>query len=729
MDLGNPPESHRSRWFFFAAVMMPVMTVFLPEGMNMLLRMGSSDTGSLAGYGIGHFFAAGLLYVFTGVLVYLKRPNLPESRVFLLMTVTLGVIINYSSPGLDLINMWNYKIRLVSITLLPATVIHLALIFPRRRRFMAPENPVWLIPYLVSLTIFFLSGPMSGYWRSLPSMDLVRRFYLVSAVLVFVSLNIWNLLKDSSPAVRIQSRMIFFGVLMSFFITGVLLFPEPGVSFAVLFIVFPISIAYAICCSDLFTIDAVARKGFGYALSVAAIIGAYSLVVVILNAVSPATDIYGSHLFIVGFTVAAVTAFRFSHMKIQVAVDRFFYRSKLDYKHTVISISNDLTSILDMKGLLVRIIHTVRNIMFIDSAGVILLPPEAGECEALFIHDNPDGENGEVVVDDCLNLDDPLISLMDRERRIITLFDLNSDPKYARVRESCSRRFVSLKATLILPLVFKGRLSGMLAMGSKKSGHFYTTEDIDLLKTLANQGAIAFENIWLAEKMKQEEFIRTNLARYVSPQVVDHIIHEQIDVNLGGDRKKVTVLISDIRDFASLTKTQPPDRLVAILNEYFTEMAHIIFENHGSLDKYIGDAIVAVFGSLVELENPTEQAVETALGMVEKMDELNRKWAEELEGFPMFIGLGIDTGEVFLGNVGSPERMEFTVIGTAVNTAQLLSDLADPEQILLSKEAAQALGGKFGLNELPSIVVKERSGELGIFEVVHDRAGAERGVT
>jgi len=113
---------------------------------------------------------------------------------------------------------------------------------------------------------------------------------------------------------------------------------------------------------------------------------------------------------------------------------------------------------------------------------------------------------------------------------------------------------------------------------------------------------VAIENARLADQMKVEEAARTNLARYLSPQIVDQIIKKDVQVNLGGDRKVVTVLFSDIRNFTRITETLPPDQLVQLLNEYFTEMAKIIFENQGSLDKYIGDAIVAVFGSLMYVE-------------------------------------------------------------------------------------------------------------------------------
>jgi len=233
---------------------------------------------------------------------------------------------------------------------------------------------------------------------------------------------------------------------------------------------------------------------------------------------------------------------------------------------------------------------------------------------------------------------------------------------------------------------------------------------------MANQGAVAIENARLADQMKSEEMVRANLARYLSPQIVDQVIKKDVQVNLGGDRKVVTILFSDIRNFTRITETLPPDQLIKLLNEYFTEMAKIIFENQGSLDKYIGDAIVAVFGSLIPLENPGHTAVETAVQMMKQMVTLNERWKSQY-GFQMEMGIGINTGEVFLGNVGSPERMEFTVIGDTVNIASRFSGVAQGGQILITKDTLARLGSDIKYKELEPIEVKGKTGKLEVFEI------------
>jgi len=269
-----------------------------------------------------------------------------------------------------------------------------------------------------------------------------------------------------------------------------------------------------------------------------------------------------------------------------------------------------------------------------------------------------------------------------------------------------------------IPLTINENLRGGIGLGDKISGDSYQRDDQELLITMVNQGAVAIENSLLVEQMKKEESVRANLARYLSPQIVEQIIKKDVQVNLGGDRRVVTVLFSDVRDFTRIAETLPPDQLVQILNEYFTEMAKIIFENQGSLDKYIGDAIVAVFGSLIPLENSSQNAIQTGIQMMKQMSVLNERWKSQY-GFQMEMGIGINTGEVFLGNIGSPERMEFTVIGDTVNVASRFSDIAKAGQILITKETLASLTPDMRNKELPPVEVKGKTGKLEVFEIVY----------
>jgi len=287
-------------------------------------------------------------------------------------------------------------------------------------------------------------------------------------------------------------------------------------------------------------------------------------------------------------------------------------------------------------------------------------------------------------------------------------------------REKILAHLSAVEISILIPFRVNETLLGGIGLGNRLSGDGYSADDQELLATLASQGAVSIANAKLVEKMRKEENIRTNLARYLSPQVVEQIIKHDVKVNLGGERKEVTVLFSDIRNFTTISEKLPPDRLVLILNEYFTEMAGIVFDNQGSVDKFIGDAIVAVYGSLIDTKDHAEKAVKTAIEMMTAIGALNKRWREVYNGFTMDIGIGINTGKAFLGNIGSPERMEFTVIGDMVNVAARLSGLAKPGQILVSKWTFEHIDQEaLQYMELPPCVVKGKSETVEVFECFH----------
>jgi len=265
----------------------------------------------------------------------------------------------------------------------------------------------------------------------------------------------------------------------------------------------------------------------------------------------------------------------------------------------------------------------------------------------------------------------------------------------------------------------------MLFLGYKKSGKHFDNEDIELLSTLSSQAAFAIENAQLLERMQKEEEVRGNLARYLSPEIVDRVVSDDMDVNLGGQRKVVSVLFSDIRGFTTISESWPPDQLVTILNEYMTDMVAVVFENKGSIDKFVGDAIVAVFGSLVEVDNHAQQAVQAALGMQQRLVDLNVKWQKEY-GIDLGIGVGINTGEVFLGNIGSPDRMEFTVIGDAVNLAARLEGLTKYYGVgLIVSEYTRNNLTNMLCRKLDLVQVKGKKEAVAIYEPVCAESGAD----
>jgi adenylate cyclase len=236
---------------------------------------------------------------------------------------------------------------------------------------------------------------------------------------------------------------------------------------------------------------------------------------------------------------------------------------------------------------------------------------------------------------------------------------------------------------------------------------------------------LAFD--FLLERLDKAR-VRKTLERYVSKNVVKELLdNPQTFFNsLTGVRKPVTILFSDVRGFTTLTESADSAALVKQLNEYFEEMVRLVFAHHGSLDKFIGDAVMAVWGNIVS-ENPASDArhaVATALAMRKSLAQLNEDWKKRgmLE---LHIGIGVNHGEVIVGNLGSTEKMELTVIGDAVNLASRLEGLTKEYHLdlLLGENVAKLVGDTYLLRLVDCVQVKGKTKPVDVFTVAGEGAG------
>ena len=187
-----------------------------------------------------------------------------------------------------------------------------------------------------------------------------------------------------------------------------------------------------------------------------------------------------------------------------------------------------------------------------------------------------------------------------------------------------------------------------------------------------------------AARLVEETEVRANLARYVSPELVEGIVRKEIDLELGGQRRDVTVLFADVVAFTPLAEQHPPERIVGVLNELFTFLTEIVFAHGGVVDKFIGDCVMAVFGLPEPGEEDAVSALRAAEEMLDWLEAGNARWTREL-GTELQLAIGVHTGPVVAGNIGSERRMEYTVIGDTVNVAARLEKIARPGQVLVSR--------------------------------------------
>lgn len=467
----------------------------------------------------GPLFAMALVYVLIGVLVFLMKPRARESWLFLVMTCFVGIRVGFAAPA-DLIRpTWLYDLRFLNETLLPASLIHLALVFPRTHPVLARHPRLAVLPYVPSFAMFAaLELTASAYWNIPRALFLASQLYTLLGIVTFLGSMARNFLRDASLIVRLQSQVIFAGILLAFlipttdlmarFLWRVYFFPDPALSFAVFLSLFPLSIGYTIVKHDLFAIDVIVRRTYGYVLSTASIVGAYALVVSTLNLAFQGSDVARSPAFSIGFALAVVFLFQPLHARFQRLVDRLFYRQRYDYRKTIKTLSEALTSILDQGVIVATLVGSVVREMLLENAVLFLRDPAGAAYRAAVV----EGPEVAHLASRAIGEDDALVGAVKERKDILLRHDVLLNPAYEPRRERLDGAMHDLASELVIPLVYKDQLRGLISLGRKKSGKMFTPEDLDLLRTVAYQGAIALENAQLFEenlvKGRMEEELR-----------------------------------------------------------------------------------------------------------------------------------------------------------------------------------------------------------------------------
>lgn len=242
---------------------------------------------------------------------------------------------------------------------------------------------------------------------------------------------------------------------------------------------------------------------------------------------------------------------------------------------------------------------------------------------------------------------------------------------------------------------------------------FFLSNSISAFLLLIFNGAYH----WIISELEKRK-LRDSFKHYFSPAVLEEIIKNPDSLKLGGQRREVTVLFSDIRNFTTITEALPPEQLTKLLQEYFSEMTKEIYKTNGVLDKFIGDAIMAFWGAPIEQPDSADRAVKTATAMIRRLKVLQKRWLSE--GLPEIdAGVGINTGVVTVGNMGSTERFDYTLIGDAVNAAARLEGLNKDYKthIIISENTKQKLKRKYLLRSLGEVKVKGKLKTINIFEI------------
>ena len=274
-----------------------------------------------------------------------------------------------------------------------------------------------------------------------------------------------------------------------------------------------------------------------------------------------------------------------------------------------------------------------------------------------------------------------------------------------------------VQSALCAPLLAKqGTVLGLIYLDNLDAPHSFSEEDLEFLTAFSGMVAMALENSELIERARREAVVLSNFQRYFAPDLARQISGEAEAVQLGGAKRQVAILFSDIRGFTALSERMSPDEIASLLSAYFTEMVEVVFEHGGTLDKFMGDALMALWGAPLSRQDDPDCAMQAAITMQRKLENLNACWTREGRP-PLSVGIGIGIGEVFAGNIGSDRRLEYTVIGDAVNTAARLCSEATPGEILITHDLYRSLSAPPPVSALAPLPLKGKAQAVPVFRV------------
>jgi adenylate cyclase len=302
-----------------------------------------------------------------------------------------------------------------------------------------------------------------------------------------------------------------------------------------------------------------------------------------------------------------------------------------------------------------------------------------------------------------------------REKVALLSQDARADAQF-----SASESIVSqgVRSTICAPLLTESSVHGVVYADRFDPFAAFSSSDLELISAVAAQTAMVVETVKAHKRLAREEVARANYSRFMPEYVVKQLLDKPNSFRLGGTTQTITVLFADIRGFTSLSESENPEKIVGLLNRYFSTMSEIIFAHGGTLDKYIGDGLMAIFGAPTATPNDAINALKTAVQMQKRLVSLNNEL--EGEGYSRIgVGIGLHTGEATVGYIGSDKRSEYTAIGDTVNLAARLEQNARAGQILISEATVKGCDCDNRVSFIPHkpLTVKNRLQPVSLFEV------------
>jgi adenylate cyclase len=382
--------------------------------------------------------------------------------------------------------------------------------------------------------------------------------------------------------------------------------------------------------------------------------------------------------------------------------DRLFYE-----------LARDLSSSLELDVVLRNVMDRVINLMK-ASRGFIVLVDATGTMSVQMSGGDADPEKTKEFLGSRTVIEQVVTS-----GKAVVSTDASTDERF---KGQQSVILQNLRSIIAVPLVTKGSVIGAVYVDNPFRAAIFEEKDKEFLQAISDLAAIAIDN---ARQYERSEFLRQLFERYVNKQVTDYVLarSDRETIFLPGERRQVTMLNSDIEGFSALSQSMEAEELVRFLNDYFSRMIEAVLAHGGNIDKFQGDGMLVVFGAPNPMQDHAERAFAAALAMIKEIQGLNKELAEA--GKPQIaVGIGLDTGEVVAGHVGSERRLEFTLIGVPVNNSAFLSKVR-PAKVLLSETTRDALPANIGVTDYEPMLLKGATAKQPIFQFRVEVAGED----
>ncbi|QDG50107.1 FHA domain-containing protein [Persicimonas caeni] len=365
---------------------------------------------------------------------------------------------------------------------------------------------------------------------------------------------------------------------------------------------------------------------------------------------------------------------------------------------------------MDLEVLLQKILDKAFEIFPADR-GVILLRPEESDSLVPMVVKSRQGDDGDV---DDVRISQTILNEVCEEKQAVLSSDAMSDSRFSG---SHSIILGQIRSTMSVPLLHEKRILGVIHLDSKLASGAFTEKDLQILTGFARQAAAMVQHHRLLKKMEAEIVVREKMRRLLSPQLVEEVVSGRLELKKGGELRHATVMFADIRNFTSVSEQLPPQEVVDNINEYFELMVDVIFKYEGTLDKFIGDEIMAIWGAPIGHPDDAERAVRCVIEMQQVLEQYNAE--REAAGEMTFkIGIGLNTGEVVAGYMGSTKSMNYTVMGDVVNTAARFCSAAGPDEILIGEDTFAEVADMVDYELLPPTKLKGKMEHVDIYRIL-----------